>query len=307
MSILVHENFSHDWEKSWEGKIHSASRITTGWHGDGLELLFPKGSHYGSALHKEVPPCRHVKVSYRVKILSNWDSHSTGITLGFADLRHKNSKGQSNGHGNRRPDPDGFSFRTWFGKSKNGVMPIGMYVYHLGQKPRWGDSIKVGQVTIGGAPITFECEADFDEGFIRARIDDGDWVRHNIVVTDKTAVTWAWLDAYYGGPAVSPKDMAWEISDYKLENLGPDVADPGIDWDAIAKLVAAKEEAEKETAESEVMMPEQPLEAHVAPVEESDEPISKILINASAALLPTDPEEAKTLYGIALELVQKGR
>jgi hypothetical protein len=106
---------------------------------------------------------------------------------------------------------------------------------------------------VGGAPVLFECEADFDEGFIRARIDgnNGDWVRHNLVVTDKTAVTWAWLDAYYGGPAVPLENMAWDISDYKLENLGVDLADPGIDWDAIGRMIAEKEEAAKETAASE--------------------------------------------------------
>jgi len=137
-------------------------------------------------------------------------------------------------------------------------MPIGMYFYHLGQVPRWGDSVKVGQLKVGGAPVLFECEADFDEGFIRARVDGGDWVRHNLVVTDKTAVTWAWLDAYYGGPAVAPENMAWDISDYKLENLGADLADPGIDWDAIARMIAEKEEAAKETAESEAVEPLDP-------------------------------------------------
>jgi hypothetical protein len=186
-----------------------------------------------------------------VRALSNWDSHSTGKTLGFADLRYKNARGQSYGHGNRQPAPDGFSFRTWFGKTKDGFMPIGMYFYHLGQGPKWGDSVKVGQLKVGGNAVLFECEADFDEGFIRARVDGGDWVRHNLVVTDKTAVVWAWLDAYYGGPAVAPENMAWDISDYKLENLGVDIADPGIDWDAIAKMIADKEEAAKETAESE--------------------------------------------------------
>jgi hypothetical protein len=45
--------------------------------------------------------------------------------------------------------------------------------------------------------------------------------------------------------------MAWDVSDYKLENLGVDIADPGIDWDAIARMIAEKEEAAKETAESE--------------------------------------------------------
>ena len=247
MSLLVHEKFEDGWQNSWKGNIHHAYRTA----GNALRLMFREDKHYGCALYKEVPPSRHVKVSYMVRALSNWNSHSTGKTLGFADLRWKDDRGRSYGHGNRQPNPDGFSFRTWFGKSKDGFMPIGMYFYHLGQVPRWGDSVKVGQIKIGGPPVLFECEADFDEGFIRARVDVGDWVRHNLVVTDKTAVTWAWLDAYYGGPAVAPENMAWDISDYKLENLGPDPLDPAIDWDAIARMIAEKEEAAKETAESE--------------------------------------------------------
>ena len=247
MSILVHEKFEDGWQDSWKGNVHHAYKTA----GDALRLMFREGNHYGCALYREVPPSRHVKMSYMVRALSNWNSDSTGKTLGFADLRYKNARGQSYGHGNRQPAPDGFSFRTWFGKSKEGSMPIGMYFYHLGQVPRWGDSVKVGQLKIGGNAVLFECEADFDEGFIRARVDGGEWVRHNLVVTDKTAVTWAWLDAYYGGPAVSPENMAWDISDYKLENLGADLGDPGIDWDAIARMIAEKEEAAKETAESE--------------------------------------------------------
>ena len=246
MSILVHEEFEDGWEDSWSGKIHNAYMS-----GDNLRLMFREGNHYGCALYKEVPPTRHVKVSYMVRTLSNWNSHSTGKTIGFADLRWKDEKGRSYGHGNRRPNPDGFSFRTWFGKTKDGYMPIGLYFYHLGQKPKWGDSVKVGQLKVGAPAVLFECEADFDEGYIRGRVDGGEWVRHNIVVTDKTAVTWAWLDAYYGGPAVSPENMAWDISDYKLENLGPDPLSPNIDWAAVTQMVAVREAAEKETAESE--------------------------------------------------------
>ena len=52
--------------------------------------------------------------------------------------------------------------------------------------------------------------------------------------------------------------MAWDISEDKLENLGADVADPGIDWAAIAEMVAAREEAEKETAESEAAVATEP-------------------------------------------------
>ena len=128
MSVLVHETFEEGWQDSWSGKAHNAYVS-----GDALRLMFRQGDHYGCALHKEVVPTRHVKCSYMVRALGDWESHSTGKTLGFCDLRYKNEKGQSYGHGNRQPAPDGFSFRTWFGKSKDGYMPIGMYVYHLGQ------------------------------------------------------------------------------------------------------------------------------------------------------------------------------
>ncbi len=244
--VLVHETFRGNWKESWKGLRHHATGTSTG-----LRLWFRQNEHYGTALYREVSPCRHVRCSYTVRVMPGWDSHSTGKTLGFADLRWKNPLGQSYAHGNRRPAPDGFSFRTWFGKTKDGYMPIGMYVYHLGQKPKWGDSIKVGQVQVGADPVLFECEADFDEGFIRARLDGGDWVRHNIVVSDKTAVTRAWVDAYYGGSAVAPKAMSWEVTDYRLENLGVAVEDPGVDWEAIAAMVAEREEADKETAEAE--------------------------------------------------------
>ena len=246
MAILVHETFGKGWEDSWDGKIHN-SYVSE----DSLQLMFKRNSHYGCALYRDVTPSRHVKMSYRVKILPSWNSHSTGKTLGFADLRWKDSRGRSFGHGNRRPSPDGFSFRTWFGKTSGSKVPLGMYIYHLGQKPRWGDSIKVGYAEVGGPEVLFECEADFDEGFVRARIDGSDWVRHNIVVSDKTAVTRAWLDAYYGGPAVPSKNMAWAVRDYKLENWGVDPKAVEVDWDAIARLVAAKEEADKQTEEAE--------------------------------------------------------
>ena len=173
MSILVHETFEDGWQDSWKGQVHNAYVS-----GDSLRLMFREGDHYGCALYKEVPPSRHVKVSYMVRALSNWNSHSTGKTLGFADLRWKDSRGRSYGHGNRQPNPDGFSFRTWFGKSKDGYMPIGMYFYHKGQKPRWGDSVPVGRLKVGGPAVLFECEANFDAGFIRARVDGGDWTSH---------------------------------------------------------------------------------------------------------------------------------
>jgi hypothetical protein len=45
--------------------------------------------------------------------------------------------------------------------------------------------------------------------------------------------------------------MAWTVRDYKLENWGVDPKVDEVDWDAIAKLVAAKEEADKQTEEAE--------------------------------------------------------
>ena len=50
---------------------------------------------------------------------------------------------------------------------------------------------------------------------------------------------------------MAPKAMSWEVTDYRLENLGVAVEDPGVDWEAIAAMVAEREEADKETAEAE--------------------------------------------------------
>jgi hypothetical protein len=38
--------------------------------------------------------------------------------------------------------------------------------------------------------------------------------------------------------------MAWDVSDYKLENLGPAPVpelNPEIDWDAVARMIAEEE------------------------------------------------------------------
>ena len=45
--------------------------------------------------------------------------------------------------------------------------------------------------------------------------------------------------------------MSWEVTNYRLENLGVAVEDPGVDWEAIAAMVSEREEADKETAEAE--------------------------------------------------------
>ena len=220
MPSLVHERFEGDWQKAWSGKAHNGYTTTS--HADGvqgLRIMFRKGSHYGCDLRQEVPPTRHVKMSYWVRVAGDWASHSTGKTIGFADLRWKGTFGQSLGHGNRRPWPEGFSFRTWFGKTKDGYMPIGMYVYHQGQKKPWGDSIKVGAIPVGAEHQLFEVEADLDAGFIRAKLDGFEWTTHQIHVGAETAVTTAWLDGYYGGPKKAPSDMAMDIDNYRLDDL----------------------------------------------------------------------------------------
>lgn len=225
MPSLVHERFEGDWQKAWSGKAHNGYTTTSRADGaTGLRILFRKGSHYGCDLRQEVPPTRHVRMSYWVRVASDWASHSTGKTVGFADLRWRGTFGQALGHGNRRPWPDGFSFRTWFGPTTFGRCPIGMYVYHQGQKKPWGDSIPVGSLVVGTNHVLFEVEADLDAGFIKARLDGGAWLNHPIRVGDLTAVTTAWLDGYYGGVKKAPANMAWDIDGYRLDDLAEPVA-----------------------------------------------------------------------------------
>ena len=254
MRNLVQEGFEDGWESAWHGKLHYAHKTGSSTQGHaGLRLLYKKDSHYGFSMKKDVTPSRHVRMAFKVKANPSWNSDSTGKTLGFADLRWKNSKGQSYAHGNRAPGPDGFSFRTWYGHTKNGELPIGMYIYHNNQKRNWGDSIPVGSIKIGGDFVLFEVEANFDEGYCRARVGGGEWVSHNIKVGENTQVVTAWLDAYYGGAAVAPKDMSMDIDEYCLldlspqpaEDTGPEAPAPEIDWDEIRRRVEAQKAAEE--------------------------------------------------------------
>ena len=48
--------------------------------------------------------------------------------------------------------------------------------------------------------------------------------------------------------------MAWDISDYKLENLGPDPVpelNPEINWDEVARMVKAKQAKKAQAQKSE--------------------------------------------------------
>lgn len=228
MSVLVHETFDQqDWQDTWTGKQWNAYTTPTASQGPaGLRILFRKGSHYGCDLRQNVPPTRRVTLSYWLRVASDWNSHSTGKTVGFADLRHTDTKGRPLGHGNRPPRPDGFSFRTWFGKTVNGKVPVGMYVYHAGQKKRWGDTIPVGTLVCGAAHVLFRVEADLDEGVIRASLDGNKWVSHPIQVGADTAVTTAWLDGYYGGWRKSPANMAMDVDSFRLDDLSATPAAP---------------------------------------------------------------------------------
>ena len=227
MSVLVHEQFEGGWLNDWDGKSWNAYGTASHTGGvQGLRILFRKGSHYGVDLRQDVAPSRRVRMSYQLRFAANWVSNTTGKLPGFADLRHINSAGKVLGHGNRKPAPDGFSFRTWFGKTKNGRVPVGIYVYHAGQKKPWGDSVQVGEVKTGMPHVMFEVVADLDAGTIRCRVGLSDWVSHPIQVGEQTFVTTAWLNGYWGGWRKAPSNMAADIDDYWLEDISdPVVAD----------------------------------------------------------------------------------
>lgn len=228
MATLVHERFERDWTPTWTGNTHNG--YTTPSHSEGetgLRILFRKGQHYGTDLRRDITPTRHIRMSYWLRLASDWNSHTTGKLPGFADLNWVNLVGQTLAHGNRPPRPNGFSFRTWFGKTVNGQTPIGIYVYHAAQRKMWGDTIPVGHITPGAPHVHVETETDLDAGYIRMRLNWGEWVTHPISVGSDTAVTTAWLDGYYGGWRKAPANMAADIDNYRLDDLATPESIPG--------------------------------------------------------------------------------
>lgn len=220
MGVLVHERFEPGWQTGWTGKPHNAYSSDSRTEGEqGLRILFRQGNHYGTDLRRDITSTRRIKLSYWLRVASNWNSNTTGKLVGFADLRWANLVGQTVAHGNRPPRPNGFSFRTWFGKTKNGRVPIGIYVYHAAQKRMWGDTIPVGNIQVGAPHIPVEVEADLDAGHIRMRLDGNNWVQHPITVGPDTAVTTAWLNGYWGGWRKAPANMAADIDWYRLDGL----------------------------------------------------------------------------------------
>ena len=239
MAVLVRERFEGGWLNDWSGKSWNAYGTASRSEGEqGLRILFRKGSHYGVDLRQQVLPTRRVRMSYQLRFASNWVSNSTGKLPGFADLRYTNTNGKVVGHGNRKPAPDGFSMRTWFGKTVNGFVPVGLYVYHAGQRAPWGDSITVGEVRVGMPHVVFEVVADLDAGTIRGRLGTGDWVSHPIRVGADTAVTTAWLNGYWGGWRKAPVNMAADVDDYLLEDL----SDPALRGPAVFDRVAVSDQ-----------------------------------------------------------------
>jgi len=218
VSLLIHERFESGLS-DWAGKTWNAYLTGSASEGaKGLRVLFRKGSHYGTDLRQDVAGSRHVYLSYRLRFAADWVSNTTGKLPGFADLRWKNAAGKVLGHGNRKPVPDGFSFRTWFGKTKNGRVPVGMYIYHAGQKKRWGDSVHVGTIRAGMPHVLVEVEGNLDAGWIRMRLDLGDWVEHPIQVGEQTQITTAWLNGYWGGWRKAPSNMAADIDNFRLDD-----------------------------------------------------------------------------------------
>lgn len=227
MATLVHEKFDPDWEarNGWSG--HGGyDTPTAGVSGTGLRVLFREGSHYGMDRRKSVVPSDHVRLSFHMGATYDWNSHETGKLIGFGDLRWEDAEGRTLGYGNRPPRPDGFSFRTWFGPTEvdgtgKRYVPVGAYVYHAGQAETWGDHIRAGRVYIDSPAFTkIEVETNLRQGWLRMRVGDDTWFNMDITVGDRTKITTAWLNGYYGHSGLTaPSKFAADFDEYLLEAL----------------------------------------------------------------------------------------
>jgi len=173
-------------------------------------ITFKQGSHYGrDNKHPLGGRYRKGKVSFNLYPFGDWNPSSTGKLPGVLDSRFAPA-----GYGNNKPNPHGFSIRTWFDPGPDPRL-FGCYVYHQGQAQAWGDHLIVGEIPLWKTELVTH-EWDLDAGWVRTSVG-GDSGELSVLVSAETAVDTGWVNGYHGGPQVAPSTFACKVLDYTVE------------------------------------------------------------------------------------------
>jgi hypothetical protein len=161
--------FRKDWTNASLGQFHRQAAITAEPKGKSLRISYPKGSlgpnEGGGVFRQKLDPLDSRRLSYRVLFEKGFDFRRGGKLPGLGG-------GKANTGGNK-PTGDGWSARYMWGEDGK----LGLYLYHLDQKTKYGERIELKAKAIPGKWFKLEQVVQVNspgkvDGRIRVWIDD---------------------------------------------------------------------------------------------------------------------------------------
>lgn len=229
--------FGDDFERLelWDGRNPgSRNRVSitdSGFTGTGLRVGIPKGAHFGADFKLDLTSRsgrvrEHLFFRYYLRLDSDWSTAVSGKLPGFSGVYGASGKGgyQSS------PDDPGWSARLMFSPAgADNLVPIGYYVYHLGQAREYGDGMywnEAGRLRPGDW-YCLEGEVEInspglDDGALRAWVDETpafeiDGLQFRRPEEPQITIESFWFDVYYGGKPVAPRDLGLTIDEVVVD------------------------------------------------------------------------------------------
>ena len=216
----------------WDGRAPSyRNRVgltSNGYNKSGLRVSVPRGSHYGADFHLHLEDTAakdpdRLYFRYYLKFDSDWVSRSSGKLPGFSGVYGSSGKGGSQSS----PSNPGWSARLMFSPNNgdDGRVPIGYYVYHLGQETQYGDNVGWNQAgrLQPGEWYCLEGQVKMNtpgvaDGSLQAWVDGTpalDFSGLEFRRPDEPEITIEsfWFNVYYGGKQVPDRSLGLTIDE----------------------------------------------------------------------------------------------
>lgn len=203
-----------------------------GYRGAGLEVVVPRGSHWGLGTFRPVPGAVDEAWFRYMVVLDRWAPSQSGKLPGFASLRSASARGCVPASASR----PGWSARMMYRPvGESGVADdasrIGYYVYHLDQPHDCGEIMEWNEAGVLG-PGSWHCiegqvrlnRPGHSDGMLRGWVDGteafstGDLRFRD---TARVGIDDLWLNVFSGGKTASPERLDLRLDEVVVSTVGP--------------------------------------------------------------------------------------